>query len=138
MGLVKPYTEDETTLIQQLYREGYSASQIAQKLGTGRSRNAIIGFIDRHIHKNKHETERNRSPRPARLRIVTGPRIKPEPFPKRPVPVDAPPPLNVKLEDLKARQCRYACSDPAFGEEHLFCGHTSRIGDAYCDFHHAL
>lgn len=41
------HKEDEKALICDLWKKGHSASEIAQKIGGGKSRNAIIGVVHR-------------------------------------------------------------------------------------------
>lgn len=43
-------------------------------------------------------------------------------------------PLNIKLEDLKNRECRYP-----YGEgPYTFCGHPVKDNSSYCTDHHAI
>lgn len=44
--------------------------------------------------------------------------------------------LHLPLDQLDARQCRFAVNDAAPGEPHLFCGHAVLSG-RYCQHHSA-
>lgn len=43
-------------------------------------------------------------------------------------------PLNIDLDDLKNRQCRYPYGDGPF----TFCGHPVRDNSPYCEEHHKI
>lgn len=150
------YTNEECEIIEKMVRDGYSASQIGNVIG--RSRNAIIGFVCRHLNekgiglsrskgstgayarrrlsdKNYYKPTGNRPGRPKGAEVVSiSSRKQPAAKARKP----AIEPKFLKLEDLTARQCRFACNDADRGEEHLFCGHLARINSAWCDYHRAV
>lgn len=45
------FTEKEINKLRKLLAEGLSSQQAAERLGTGRTRNSIIGFVHRHGEK---------------------------------------------------------------------------------------
>lgn len=63
----RPWTDSETETLKRLWIEGLSASEVATKLGTGRSRNSIIGRV--------HRLDLPRRGRPVRA-VVVRPRIR--------------------------------------------------------------
>lgn len=45
--LQRPWSEEESALCLKYWAEGHSAKECAERLGTGRSRNSIIGLVHR-------------------------------------------------------------------------------------------
>lgn len=154
--------EDETLREMWMSPQRYSAAQIAATMA-GRSRNAVIGRINRRIRAG--ETELRRMDPHARtrpLRPNNGRPCKPadpNPQPKR--RPDRPPLDQEKIEkalnqaaqydatslrqpltELKPRQCRYPVNDPdpdakpGMRGDFLFCGHKAQPGSSYCEQHH--
>jgi GcrA cell cycle regulator len=133
------YDEEEASRVRQWWREGYSASQIATMLGTGRTRNSVIGWVNRYIgpsrktlryqptKKAKAEPKQFHKPAAAGQAAVVR-RVEPAPQP----------PLMLGLDDLKPRQCHYACNNAAKWQEHLFCGAPTPEGSPWCEYHKAL
>jgi GcrA cell cycle regulator len=132
------YDEEEALRVRQWWQQGYSAGQIAQMLGTGRTRNSVIGFVDRHM---KDRPARKISV-PAQVRNPrrrNGPNLVAAEASRHPLPVlEQPVALMLPLDALKARQCRFACNDADIGETHLFCGADTREGSNFCDYHSAI
>lgn len=72
------WTEEEIAALKKVMESGASAKEAANRLGTGRSRNAIIGFI--HRHGAKHGIALNAPSSPiSRKGIRKRTKIKPPP-----------------------------------------------------------
>ena len=149
------WTEDRIESLKHDWQDGFSASQIAQRLGKV-TRNAVIGKVHRlglagRATTSRHlQSTRSRSPsltaRAAgrsrgrghtfRIRHSLAP-IKSQ----RPsiVPELGPaPPIPVTVQSLTALTCRWPEGDPKAPDFH-FCGRTKQRADiAYCDHHDAI
>lgn len=156
------WTDERVELLTKLWKDGFSASQIAGKLG-GVSRNAVIGKVHRlglsgrgAPSKTKTTIRKPSSAMKSSQAKTVSPSAaaeRPAPRQERPSPklatvdgVKAPPthiPENpeqdvarVKLLDLQPGQCKWPCGDPqtdTFG----FCGLPKVPGLPYCEAHAA-
>ena len=161
--MTPPWPPERVAQLRALYRIGLSASAIAEKLGGGLSRNAVIGKM--------HRLGLTLGARPCRVRSRGGtpgrppkaPRtpFKPPVAPVRPVqpwkppvgcqvpePAVSPPtvPLSppepgygpvtiLGLRDGTIRQCRWPLGLPS--AEMLYCGAATVNGSSWCPHHHA-
>lgn len=135
----RSWSQEEISILTRMWNDGASAREIAKALGTGRSRNSVIGMAHRSGLPPRTKSRRQPATRGVkkykpRQRKEWTP--KPRPLPPEPEPM--PEMLMVSLLDIKDGQCRYPIGDPlqsGFG----FCGlavageHTS-----YCRFHHRI
>lgn len=144
------WDQDRTELCVKLWNEGYSATQVAQRIG-GVSRNAVIGKIHRlglsntvshratkfrskcnGTGKRKSRKGKPRSDFNALLFVTKVPRLPDSPLPPEPErPISL-----VTFDDLTESMCRFPYGDPKtadFG----FCGCKSLPGSPYCEGHHA-
>lgn len=108
------WTEERITLLKRLWLEGLSASQIANILGQGVTRNAIVGKVHR-LKLEPRETvvkkARTTTPRPA----SQTPRFGRKPAGKKKPPM----PLEV-IEKVVAQESKpIASEDPAPSDESL-------------------
>ena len=139
------WTEERIALLQKLWGQGYSASQIANQLQGGLTRNAVIGKI----HRLGRRPEGAARLRPARAVAPAHPgrrpaavearRGAPQPQPDwavRPFRHADEPGLATSTT-LEAHMCRWPIGDP---EEagFSFCGHASEGGRPYCQGHARL
>lgn len=130
------HSEDEEARIKELWnKEGCSAGWIAKEFGT--TRNAMIGYINRHRQRLKLERRAEQRPRKMVLkktrrpfRVITKPE-KPAVL-QKPVNNWTPPPPEPGFE---TRQCRWPTGHPK-EPDFRFCDQT-RTGDTpYCLEHY--
>lgn len=140
------WTPERTERLVSLWKEGYSAAQIAGKIG-GVSREAVLGKIWRlgltgtaragSTNMLARVVDGKMKVRRANTRTVApsgevreGPQWKDEPLPPEP-----PKPAQVvRLADLEANQCRFPFSDPK-APDFGFCGCSTPPGASYCEAH---
>lgn len=140
------WTDERVAQLKALYFDTHiewSFSQIAEKLGGGLSRNAVIGKahrlgLERRRTGAKPGVNRNglaRKPTPTAVNVQkinaarAAPEVKPEPFVMACVEVE---PLNISMMDLTDETCRYPFGDdPA---TMTFCG-LLPDGGPYCAGH---
>lgn len=138
------WTDTDIAMMQRLWKEGQSATEIGKRLGV--SRNAVLGKLHRLAVQDSPDgkpvkparVKKQRPPAPPRK-----PKVKLVPPAPKPVPLAAvqfvddsiikPHPLLVKLFDLGNNHCRW----PVEGEkaDTLFCGHDTHEGKVYCAYH---
>lgn len=151
------WTEDKVERLKELHAQGYSASQIANRIGgfahcSDGGRNAVVGKIHRlglpqSGKASKPKKTRTRNPRTRRAAAPAG---APEPAVAPPavkVPVSRPPvSLGTKecISDLGPDQCRWPIGDPR-DEGFHFCGKQREFGTfgegkktSYCAEHNAV
>ena len=108
------WTNERVEVLTRLWAEGFSARQIAEKLG-GITRNAVIGKAHR-------------------LNLSRGVERSPVMEPPPPPPLMPVEPIPEPRADFKSWMCRHPTHDP--GRFGLFiCGKTCQPGRAYCAEH---
>lgn len=133
--------EGRVDLLKLLWRDGYSGSQIAKRLG-GVSRNAVIGKIHRlglsgratrfrtkeskPRQPRKRCTPFNQPQRPASVAL-----FKTEPY-TPPIKPHIPEAERKTLLQLEDKDCRFPVTDEA---PHAFCGRAKIAGLPYCEDH---
>lgn len=122
------WTDERVNLLKQLWGEGKTAAEIAKVLGDGITRNAVIGKAHRlKLSSRLSPIQQNTSKKPkseaAAPRLVK-PAIKLPEFKG----------MELKLEELKERMCRWPNGDPR-DENFSFCGCEAIAGLPYCDAH---
>jgi GcrA cell cycle regulator len=148
------WTQERVDLLRKLWLEGLSAAQVAAELGSGVTRNAVIGKIHRLglAERGKPTSApRPRAPRApraataetsARMPLVMGNvalAAAPRPVAVR---VDVPEEevvvqlsQRVTLMELRETMCRWPMGDPTT-PDFRFCGAQSSIGEGpYCRHH---
>ena len=114
--------------LKDLWEEGYSASQCARKLGNGISRNACIGKINR---MGIEMPTRTNVPRAPRERFKQNVGLKKAPYIPPPPPC-APDSLNLDIEQLSDRTCKWPYGERA---PFLYCGCPPQQNSPWCPFH---
>ncbi len=156
------WTDERVELLRQHWLEGKSASQIANLLGHGLTRNAVIGKVHRlglagrakspgsgsaHPRQTapRHAERRVSAPRAAAVapRMVHGatalaiaPQSLTEAAPEAYESVVLPMSLRVTIVELREAMCRWPLGDPA-SPEFRYCGSPSSSGP-YCAHHAGL
>lgn len=135
-----PWSEELEADLRRLWEEeALSASQIAQKLGYGVTRNAVIGKASR-LGLDAKAPRKYPARRPKRVRRSyrigspppATPRVQPPPI--APDIPDPDPEDRVALVDLEPHHCRYPIGhlgEPGFG----FCGRPRHGFGPYCPTH---
>ncbi|MEM7299814.1 MAG: GcrA family cell cycle regulator [Pseudomonadota bacterium] len=148
------WTDERVARLSKLWAEGLSASQIAADLG-GVTRNAVIGKVHRlglsgrakpanpSISRPKRKaTTRSYSSRTTRTttRTVGATALKVEvdavaEFEHKPAEdVVVPMSKRLKLLELNESTCKWPTGDPQNTDFH-FCGHQTKEGKPYCEYH---
>jgi len=132
-----PWTDERDILIARLWLEGYSASQIADRIAdVAVSRCAVIG----RAHRLKLPARKSRSParalrQPRRLRFGSVPKPPappPRPRPPPPPPLGPPAMRMLSLFELTPSQCHFPIGEPTA----FFC--AADADGIYCPFHQRM
>jgi GcrA cell cycle regulator len=150
------WTQERVELLRKLWLEGLSAAQVAAELGSGVTRNAVIGKIHRLGLAERGKTThapRPRAPRAPRAQAAEacshGPMVMgnvalaiapravavaiAETLPEEEVVVQIS--TRVTLMELRESMCRWPVGDPTT-TEFRFCGANSPLGSGpYCRHH---
>lgn len=127
----------------ELNKQRYSASQIAQKLGFGATRNAVIGKLNRmglscgggRPGLNKPSNASNGASNQIKSKRIAA-KLRPAlvEVPKQPQPAER----DIGIEDLSDSICRFPMGDPA-EKGFRFCGAKKPMDDLpYCNHHNQL
>jgi GcrA cell cycle regulator len=154
------WTDERVELLRKLWLEGLSASQIANELANGISRNAVIGKVHRlglagraKAPATASARPRVKSARPAMpprpstpiVRGNTALAFKPQPMTMaepEPEPVEdvvIPMSERVTIMELREAMCRWPLGDPTTAE-FRFCGakKSATATGPYCAYHGRL
>lgn len=150
------HDKKRVALLEKLWAEGKSASQIAAMLGNGISRNAVLSKVHRsglagtavrnpntsNVSRSQMQRTRAKSPfnRPVpfsapKPKTESPPRLAPVPFvagEDRDIPISQ----RKALVDLEPEHCRWPIGDPR-EPDFSFCGGLKVIGLSYCAHHAA-
>ena len=135
------WTEERIELLQRLWGQGYSASQIASQL-QGVTRNAVIGKLHRLNKRSEAKAARARTgafPAPVVARRRPAPearRITPPDWAFRPHgrPILVEEPGLATCSTLSAHMCRWPIGDPDLSD-FTFCGQPQAGARPYCETH---
>lgn len=155
------WTDERVEQLRQAWMEGKSASQIANLLGNGLTRNAVIGKVHRLGLAGRAKaagatgTPARSSPSQQSVRQVVSPRSAPaarivrgatalatqpqtviDAEPQEIESVVLPMSVRVTIVELKEAMCRWPLGDPT-SPEFRYCGSPSHAGP-YCIYHGGL
>jgi GcrA cell cycle regulator len=143
------WTEERVEMLQRLWGQGYSASQIATQLQCGASRNAVIGKIHRLNKRGEAKAARVRTgayAAPAARRRPVLSSAAPEARRMGPPEWAFQPHRRIMLAEepglatsstLAAHMCRWPIGDPDTSD-FTFCGKPQDGGRPYCEGHSRL
>jgi len=122
-------------LLEQLWRDGIPASQIALHLGTTRS--AVLGKLQR-LKLLKIERANLTPGQQWSIAINVYKRGGPRPIKLPALPRSLTQPLmkNIPIQELTARSCRWIEADPRLVNVVLYCGEKTVLGSAWCPTHY--
>lgn len=146
------WTEQKIQMLKEMWGNGYSATDIAKKLG-GLTRNAVIGKAHRlklssrpsPIKRDEDVRVKVQAPRTASASAGRKVMLRPLPVPPAP-PVTRQPVVNRVTEPARRtanavsplksseRQCKWPVGDPRSADFH-FCGCAAHEGLPYCMEH---
>ena len=134
------WTEDRIAILKQLWGAGKTAAEIAEQLGGGVTRNAVIGKAHRLGLSGRASPIHSKTVSQAKA-ADSGRQTAPA-APKRQKMTDEtsqilPEGKGVSLMDLDAKTCRWPCGDPKKAG-FKFCGANSLPGLPYCAEHAAI
>jgi GcrA cell cycle regulator len=141
------WTDERVAELKRLWGEGFSASQIAHRLGGGISRSSVIGkvhrlklfradqkrlverqgLVNKRIRKTQGKLWGQSSPAAAKKRAAEP---LPEPYIEKPTADTA----TRTLVTLERGECRWPIGDPKV-EGFGFCGCKAIPGKPYCEAH---
>ena len=147
------WTDERIAKLKQGWEGGMTATQIAELLGEGVTRNAVIGKAHRLGLESRPSPVKNTdaAPAPARPAVVIQP-VTVAPAPPTPVaaiaafPMEAPAPRPVAkaakgekqtrttLLELNDKVCKWPIGHPGDADFH-FCGKGAQAGFPYCTEH---
>jgi GcrA cell cycle regulator len=118
------WTEERIAELTRMWSEGLTARQIAELLGDGITRNAVIGKANRLGLSKPTKSSVTRKQR----------KVERE---KKVLPLKAPTGEGVNIFTLTSSTCRWPIGDPGDAEFH-FCGSKCEAGQPYCEYHAAM
>jgi hypothetical protein len=138
------WTQEKKDLVESLWMGGHTSYEIAERLGNGVTRSALMGLVSRMgLKKPTNITQRKIRPssiiKPSYYLQYGGGYLsaggKPKPGMRDVKTLADDPALSetVSLEDVKRNQCRFPFSDPS---NIRFCGRPQQAGSSYCPAHH--
>ncbi|WP_306260609.1 GcrA family cell cycle regulator [Pararhizobium sp. IMCC21322] len=156
------WTEERVALLSKLWADGLSASQIATQLG-GVTRNAVIGKVHRlglsGRAKSASTAARPRKPRASTASKTSIKSDSASSAPRRPQTMGAtalkfeadveaeaaiapqahddvvvPISKRASILTITEQTCKWPIGDPG-GNDFHFCGHDSKEGAPYCNYH---
>ena len=142
-----PWNAEETALLVKLWKQNWSARQIAIKMK--KSRNSIIGKIKR-VRDKTGEVEKRKTgydekiitvkKKIVRVKSLKQARIPKKEdvdslFPKREIPVqDGIARKPVPFSKLTRNKCKYVVNE-GHPSDYLFCNEATEIGKPFCPYH---
>jgi GcrA cell cycle regulator len=118
------WTEERVETLARLWGDGHTARQIADALGEGVTRNAVIGKANRlglskptksSVTRHQRKAEREHKVQPLRPPVTEG----------------------ASIFNLTNSTCRWPNGDPGDDDFH-FCAAQCDVGQPYCEYHAAM
>lgn len=146
----RPWTEEERSVLMELAKKGYTASQVSKELR--RSKNSVLGFANRQFGgftvvkptkelKPLHVPKKVQKPRADGL-SPTGRSQKRRPDEEIealfPDPTAHPDHKPVRMLKSGRLQCKYIVSSLVKDHNPLMCGAPVKGTGSWCPFHHNL
>jgi GcrA cell cycle regulator len=151
------WTDERVEQLSKLWMDGLSASQIANILGSGITRNAVIGKVHRlglsgrakapSTAKPRVRDAQPRQPRTPRrsggggvhrnAALAYSPRPNVQPAVRSMEEVVVPMSNPITIMELKENTCRFPLGDPST-PEFRYCGGKSQATVPYCPFHERI
>jgi GcrA cell cycle regulator len=138
------WNDERIETMKQLWAAGLSASQVAARLGTGITRNAVISKVHR-LGLQARATQVRIRTKPRKVKLAPPPKpISPAAELLKAIKRDGlplPPPAEtdiarVSLDKLDRHHCRWICSDEGHPIYDLrYCGAKRVVGASYCAPH---
>jgi GcrA cell cycle regulator len=142
------WTDETIKKMITLHNSGATASQIANQLGGGTTRNAVIGKLfrlklsatplaaglDETVKRKKVRAEKPERPVPGMPNVQFRPNVQRIERPIVDVIVAPHITGRIKIEHLTAHTCRWPIGDPRNDDFH-FCGAVPMAGKVYCAYH---
>ena len=145
--MLLPWSARDKAILIEMWQAGASAVAIAHKLGNGRTRNSILGFVFRLRRKNPEIQLRNenmrRMPNPDEINIV---RTKPQPKKKEqpiaqvnlftPIAEEPAPHGGVPYFETRLFQCKYILNTSKDTHNIKCCGGVVYRTTSWCRKHY--
>jgi len=132
------WTEEREQKLKELWRKGYTASQIAEMLGEDTTRNAVIGKAHRLKLAARVASKQSKSPKKqdavSGLNKQEGYISKKSRFKSLLLDKNFEVENPKKLEELSDKNCRWPIGHPD-EENFYFCGRNPVEGFSYCKLH---
>ncbi len=138
------WTEEKIESLKQLHSKNYTCAEIAAELGSGFTRNSVIGKLHRMgiTGGTKSMAQKERQLRAVVARARNAALRPPKPPAIRARILKQPvmqclevTPMGISIYDLGPDSCRYPEGE---GANITFCGHTCFGEKSYCFAHHRL
>ena len=133
------WTEEREQKLKELWGKGYTASQIAEKLGEGTTRNAVIGKAHRlklaaRVASKQSKIPKKQDASASGLNRQEGYISRKSRFKSLLLDKNFEPENPRKLEELGDKNCRWPIGHPD-QEDFYFCGRSPIEGFSYCKLH---
>jgi GcrA cell cycle regulator len=132
------WTEEREKRLRELWEKGYTASQIAEMLGGGSTRNAVIGKAHRLKLAARVVSKQSKSPKKqdaaSSLNKQQGYISRKSRFKSLLLDKNFEVENPKKLEELSDKNCRWPIGHPD-EENFYFCGRNPVEGFSYCKLH---
>ena len=133
------WTEEREQKLKELWEKGYTASQIAEMLGEGTTRNAVIGKAHRLKLAARIASKQSKSPKKqddaaSGLNKQEGYISRKSRFKSLLLDKNFEVENPKKLEELSNKNCRWPIGHPD-EENFYFCGRNPVDGFSYCKLH---